>query len=109
MDPMNTITPLKLKRLLEANPALRLLDVRTPDEFAEVLPLIAARRRVIALDTPGYGCSDPVSGQPTVADYAGVVRALRRPRASIDTRGLDPVDPTPEEPLVAPVQRHTAP
>jgi len=40
---------------------------------------------------------------------AGVVRALRRPRASIDTRGLDPVDPTPEEPLVAPVQRHTAP
>lgn len=49
---------------------------RSVDEFAEVLPLVAAQRRVIALDTPGYGCSDRVSGQPTVADYAEVVRAL---------------------------------
>lgn len=49
---------------------------RSTDEFAEVLPLIATRRRVIALDTPGYGCSDRVSGQPTVADYAAVVVAL---------------------------------
>jgi len=41
---------------------------------------------------------------------AGVVRAVRRPpRQVVDTRGLDPVDPTPEEPLVAPVERHTAP
>ncbi len=43
---------------------------RSVDEFAEVLPLLAATRRVIALDTPGYGCSDPVAGQPRVADYA---------------------------------------
>ena len=41
---------------------------------------------------------------------AGVVRAVRRPpRQVVDTRGLDPVDPTPEEPLVAPVERQTAP
>ncbi|OPZ54132.1 MAG: hypothetical protein BWY91_01717 [bacterium ADurb.BinA028] len=41
---------------------------------------------------------------------AGIVRAVRRPpRVVVDTRGLDPVDPTPEAPVVAPVQRHTAP
>lgn len=41
---------------------------------------------------------------------AGIVRAVRRPpRVVVDTQGLDPVDPTPEAPVVAPVQRHTAP
>ncbi len=40
----------------------------------------------------------------------GVIRAIRRPpRIRVDTEGLDPVDPTPEEPLLAPVERHTAP
>ena len=48
---------------------------RSVDEFAEVLPLLAATRRVIALDTPGYGCSDRIAGQPTVADYAEVAFA----------------------------------
>jgi len=43
---------------------------RSVDEFREVLPLLAASHRVIAVDTPGYGCSDPVAGQPTVGDYA---------------------------------------
>ena len=46
---------------------------RSVDEFKEVLPLLAKHRRTIALDTPGYGCSDPVEGQPTVADYARAV------------------------------------
>jgi pimeloyl-ACP methyl ester carboxylesterase len=50
---------------------------RSVDEFAEVMPLLARERRVLALDTPGYGCSDRVPGRPTVADYAGaVVQAL---------------------------------
>ena len=50
---------------------------RSVDEFAEVIPLLARERRVVALDTPGYGCSDRVPGRPTVADYAGaVVQAL---------------------------------
>lgn len=49
---------------------------RSVDEFAEVLPLIARERRVVALDTPGYGCSDAVPGQPSVADYAGAVFTL---------------------------------
>jgi pimeloyl-ACP methyl ester carboxylesterase len=46
---------------------------RSVDEFAEVLPLLARERRVVAIDTPGYGCSDRVPGQPSVEDYAGAV------------------------------------
>jgi pimeloyl-ACP methyl ester carboxylesterase len=46
---------------------------RSVDEFAEVLPLLAKHRRTIAIDNPGYGCSDPVQGQPTVAEYARAV------------------------------------
>lgn len=49
---------------------------RSSDEFAEVLPLLARRRRTLALDNPGYGCSDPVPGQPSVSDYARAVRAV---------------------------------
>lgn len=46
---------------------------RSVDEFAEVFPLLARRRRTIAIDNPGYGCSDAVPGEPTIADYAGAV------------------------------------
>jgi pimeloyl-ACP methyl ester carboxylesterase len=60
---------------------------RSVDEFAEVLPILAAERRVVAMDTPGYGCSDRVPGQPTVADYAVAARevldALGIPRAIV--------------------------
>jgi pimeloyl-ACP methyl ester carboxylesterase len=38
---------------------------RSIDEYAEVLPLLARVRRVIVMDTPGYGCSDRVPGQPS--------------------------------------------
>ncbi|MCU0974746.1 MAG: alpha/beta hydrolase [Steroidobacteraceae bacterium] len=43
---------------------------RSVDEFAEVIPLLARSRRMIAVDMPGYGCSDPVPGQPAIEDYA---------------------------------------
>jgi pimeloyl-ACP methyl ester carboxylesterase len=43
---------------------------RSIDEFREVIPLLVASRRVIAVDTPGYGCSDRVADQPTVEEYA---------------------------------------
>lgn len=55
----------------EATPLLLLHQTpRSVDEFAEVLPILGARRRVIAMDTPGYGCSDPVPGRPGIVDYA---------------------------------------
>lgn len=60
---------------------------RSVDEYAEVLPLLARQRRVIAIDTPGYGCSDRVPGQPSIADYAGaaidVLDALGTERATV--------------------------
>ena len=49
---------------------------RSVDEYAEVLPILAARQRVIAVDTPGYGASDPVPGQPEIADYAAAMIAV---------------------------------
>lgn len=59
---------------------------RSVDEFREALPILARHRRTIALDNPGYGSSDPVAGQPTVADYAravvDVLDAMRIPRAT---------------------------
>lgn len=58
---------------------------RSVDEFAEVLPMLAAERRVVAMDTPGYGCSDRVPGQPTVADYAAAARDV------LDALGIDHV------------------
>ena len=51
---------------------------RSTDEFAEVVPLFSTKRWTIALDTPGYGCSDPVAGEPTIEDYASVVLSLAR-------------------------------
>lgn len=58
---------------------------RSVDEFAEVLPILAAGRRVVAMDTPGYGCSDRVPGRPSVADYALAARDV------LDARGIDRV------------------
>jgi len=49
---------------------------RSVDEFAEVIPLLARSRRVIAMDTPGYGSSDPVPGQPSIGDYAAAAADL---------------------------------
>ncbi len=41
--------------------------------FATVMPLLNRGRRVIAPDYPGYGGSDPASGEPDIVDYAGAV------------------------------------
>ncbi len=49
---------------------------RSVDEFAEVIPLLAAGRRVLAVDNPGYGCSDLPAEPPDVEDYADVVVRL---------------------------------
>ncbi len=46
---------------------------RSIDEFRDVIPLLARTRQVLAIDTPGYGCSDPVPEQPTIAQYAAAV------------------------------------
>jgi pimeloyl-ACP methyl ester carboxylesterase len=60
---------------------------RSVDEFAEVMPLLAAEHHVVAMDTPGYGCSDRVPGRPQVADYAAAALDV------LDALGLDSVVP----------------
>lgn len=75
-------TPLGQVHCLEAGagegPPLLLIHQtpRSIDEYAEVAPILAARHRVVAVDTPGYGASDPVSGQPEIADYAAAITAV---------------------------------
>jgi pimeloyl-ACP methyl ester carboxylesterase len=70
----------------DATPLLLLHQTpRSVDEFAEVLPILAAERRVIAMDTPGYGCSDRVPGRPDVAAYAQAARDV------LDAFGIDRV------------------
>lgn len=52
---------------------------RSSDEYAEVVELLGVDHHVIAIDTIGYGCSDHVSAQPSIGDYAnGVVRVLEQ-------------------------------
>lgn len=60
-----------------ARPLLLMHQVpRSVDEFAEVIPLLDERLRVIAMDLPGYGCSDRPASQPDIAQYAEVAVAL---------------------------------
>ncbi|NBX40231.1 MAG: alpha/beta hydrolase, partial [Gammaproteobacteria bacterium] len=43
-----------------------------------MMPLLADRRRVIAIDMPGFGMSDPVPDPQTIERYAEVIgKALR--------------------------------
>jgi pimeloyl-ACP methyl ester carboxylesterase len=49
---------------------------RSTDEFADVIPVLAVEHRVVAMDNPGYGCSDIPPRQPTVEEYADTVVEL---------------------------------
>ena len=54
--------------------------------YERMLPLLAERFRAIAIDTPGFGLSDPLPEQPTIAAYAAALAEL------LDALGLDQVD-----------------
>jgi len=45
-------------------------------EFSEVQPVLARNRRVVALDLPGYGCSDAPPRGFAMSDYVAVVTRL---------------------------------
>jgi pimeloyl-ACP methyl ester carboxylesterase len=50
---------------------------RSWDEFREVLPLLGRHYRAIAMDTVGYGDSDPLpSGQASIENWARAAHAL---------------------------------
>lgn len=46
---------------------------RSWDEYREVLPLLAQRFRVTAVDIPGMGASDPLPEPPTLEGWASVM------------------------------------
>jgi pimeloyl-ACP methyl ester carboxylesterase len=54
--------------------------------YERSLPYLAERFHAIALDTPGFGLSDPLSEEPDIPGYAGAVRAF------LDARGIERVD-----------------
>ena len=53
------------------------------EQFELLMPTLASTYRVLALDTPGYGMSDPPSHEYTVADYARCVVAF------LETLGIE--------------------
>lgn len=61
-----------------AAPAILLLH-QTPRswlEYRDVLPLLGQRHHAIAMDTPGFGDSDPVPGEARIEAWAGVAAQL---------------------------------
>jgi len=61
-----------------AAPAVLLLH-QSPRSWAEyhaVLPLLGARYRAIAMDTAGFGASDPLPGAPSIEVWAGAAVQL---------------------------------
>jgi pimeloyl-ACP methyl ester carboxylesterase len=47
---------------------------RSVDEYRDVLPVLAARGyRAIAFDTPGFGESTPVEGEPSIERWAAMI------------------------------------
>lgn len=61
----------------EGEPLLLLhMNPRSSDEFRELMPIFAQKRRVIAMDFMGFGDSDKPPRLYTVADYAKTVIAL---------------------------------
>jgi pimeloyl-ACP methyl ester carboxylesterase len=53
--------------------------------WAEVIPLLSSRYQVIAPDLPGYGASDRINGEYTLAFYTDIVKGI------IETFGGKPV------------------
>jgi pimeloyl-ACP methyl ester carboxylesterase len=75
-------------RELGEGPPLVLLH-KTPSssiQYLRVMPLLAQRFRTIALDTPGFGMSDPPPSEPTMADYGRIMAGF------LDALELDAVD-----------------
>lgn len=75
-------------RELGDGPPLVLLH-KTPSssiQYLRAMPLLATRCRAIALDTPGFGMSDPPRSQPAIEDYGRIVAEF------LDALELDTVD-----------------
>lgn len=49
---------------------------RSWDEYRDALPLIGRHGRAIAIDTPGFGDSEPLPGMPTIEGWAAAALQL---------------------------------
>lgn len=59
---------------------------RSADEYRDVLPELAGRGyRAVALDTPGFGASTPVPGEPSIERWASALAS------ALDGLALDPI------------------
>lgn len=72
----------------DAPPVLLLHQTpRSWAEYREVLPLLGTRYRAIAMDTAGFGASDPAPQSPSIEAWAAVavqlLNALQIPRAHV--------------------------
>ena len=68
----------------EGEPLLLLhMNPRSSDEYRELMPILAQKRRVIAMDLMGFGESDKPPRMYTIADYAKTARAL------LDSLGIE--------------------
>ena len=68
-------------------PPLVLLH-KTPSssiQYSRVMPLLGERYRCIALDTPGFGMSDPFPSQPLMGDYGRAAIAFLRSRSAVES------------------------
>ncbi|SER80773.1 alpha/beta fold hydrolase [Sphingobium sp. YR768] len=61
-------------------------------DWAPVMPALGKRRIVIAVDTPGYGMSDPPPAPVTIEDFAEVMAAFLSDLAKAGIVGEGPVD-----------------
>jgi pimeloyl-ACP methyl ester carboxylesterase len=79
---------LHLRTLGEGRPLLLVHQNAHSSSMWELLmPELAARGyRAVAVDLPGYGLSDPLGGEPSLADYARVACA------ALDQLGVDGFD-----------------
>lgn len=51
-------------------------SANSSEEYAALVPLLAGRYRLIAMDLPGHGRSDDPTSMPTVDDYTAAVNAV---------------------------------
>ncbi|MFZ0040416.1 MAG: alpha/beta fold hydrolase [Solirubrobacteraceae bacterium] len=67
--------PLSFASLGQGMPVVLLHQTpRSWDEYRDVMPLLGARGyRAIAFDTPGFGASAPVPGDPTIERWASAI------------------------------------
>lgn len=56
--------------------------------FATVMPLLNEKRRVVAIDYPGFGGSDPLTGEASIEVYAQSLKSMVETFGPVDVLGF---------------------